>query len=230
MWLKNRNIQKLGGGRLERLGLNVWSKLQLAGLKSRKPSDIVELISQIHKEQRSLLSAFELFYLYSLSRAQAAAPGVFAEVGVYQGGSAKLICQAKGNKSLRLFDTFEGLPQPSDHDRGVHKKGQYACPMEAVQSYLSGYLNVTFHKGTFPDSVKNLEEESYSFVHFDVDLYAGTLACLEYFYPRMAPGGMMLSHDYDLLAGVQQAFQEFFANKPEQIIEQPTTQCLIVKQ
>jgi len=55
------------------------------------------------------------------------------------------------------------------------------------------------------------------------------LKCLEYFYPRMIPGGIILSHDYSLLAGVKQAFEEFFEGKPEGLIEQPTTQCMIVK-
>jgi hypothetical protein len=39
----------------------------------------------------------------------------------------------------------------------------------------------------------------------------------------------MLSHDYGLLSGVESAFQKFFADKPENIIEQPTTQCMVVK-
>lgn len=71
--------------------------------------------------------------------------------------------------------------------------------------------------------------EWYSFCHFDVDLYEGTLACLRYFYDRMLPGGIMLSHDYGLLAGVEAAFTEFFADKPERVIELPTTQCMVVK-
>ena len=60
-------------------------------------------------------------------------------------------------------------------------------------------------------------------------MYEGTLACLEYFYPRMIPSGIMLSHDYGMLAGVEKAFEEFFADKPEEIIEQPTTQCVVIK-
>jgi len=52
---------------------------------------------------------------------------------------------------------------------------------------------------------------------------------LEYFYPRMIPGGVILSHDYSLLAGVEKAFTEFFADKPEEVIDLPTTQCLVFK-
>ncbi len=74
-----------------------------------------------------------------------------------------------------------------------------------------------------------MPEQTYCFVHFDVDLYEGTRGCLEYFYPRMQRGGIMISHDYSVLAGVEKAFQEFFEDKPEEIIDQPTTQCMIIK-
>ena len=113
--------------------------------------------------------------------------------------------------------------------RNIHRQGQYHCSLPEVQEFLKSYKNVHFHPGIFPKSSEGVEEQMYAFAHFDVDLYDGTKACLEYFYPRMTPGGIMLSHDYDILAGVSQAFHEFFADKPETIIEQPTTQCMVVK-
>ena len=229
MWMKSRWFQKLGGGALEGFGLRLWSRLQFSALSGRKDPEVVKLLWQIHKDRRSLLSAFEAFLVYSLARAQAKRPGAFAEVGVYKGASAKLMCEAKGDKPLHLFDTFAGLPPASENDPGVHHENQYACSLESVQEYLHGYSNLHFHQGVFPDSTQGVPEATYSFAHFDVDLYDGTRACLEYFYPRMIPGGIMLSHDYGLLSGVEKAFQEFFADKPEQIIEQPTTQCMVVK-
>jgi len=101
--------------------------------------------------------------------------------------------------------------------------------LTSVQHYLGEYRNLTYFKGLFPDSTRDVPEARYSFCHFDVDLYEGTLACLRYFYDRMLPGGIMLSHDYGLLAGVEAAFTEFFADKPERVIELPTTQCMVVK-
>ncbi len=228
--MKNRRFQRLGGGALERMGLRLWSRLQFNALQGRKAPQVVSLLREIHREKRSLMSAFEQFLVYSLARAQHTLPGAMAEVGVYRGASAKLICETKGDKPLHLFDTFAGLPASSEEDRGVHRVGQYACSLEDVKAYLAKYENVHFHAGLFPDSTAGVVEQQYCFAHFDVDLYAGTLACLNYFYPRMVRGGIMLSHDYGILAGVEQAFQEFFADKPEGIIEQPTTQCMVVKQ
>ncbi len=229
MWMKSRWFQKLGGGGLEQFGLRLWSRLQFTALHGRKDKETVDLLWKIHQDRRSLLSAFEAYLVIAVARAQAKLPGDYAEVGVYKGASAKLICEAKGNKKLRLFDTFEGLPPQSANDAGVHRAHQYACSLEAVQDYLKGYPNLEFYQGIFPESAKGVPEAQYAFAHFDVDLYEGTLGCLKYFYPRMIPGGIMLSHDYGLLSGVEKAFQEFFADKPEGIIEQPTTQCMVIK-
>ncbi|MCA9124242.1 MAG: class I SAM-dependent methyltransferase [Planctomycetaceae bacterium] len=230
MWLKNRFIQKLGGGWLESFGLRAWSSILFKSLSARKDPEVVRLLRGIHKEKRSLLSAYEQYLVYALAKAQSKKfEGAFAEVGVYKGASAKLLCEVKGNKPLHLFDTFEGLPEASAADRDVHRKGQYAYGLENVQEYLHGYENVHYHKGLFPDSAVDVPLQSYAFAHFDVDLYEGTLACLEYFYPKMVHGGVILSHDYSLLAGVEQAFTEFFADKPEEVIDLPTTQCLVFK-
>ncbi len=229
MWLKNRTLQRLGGGWLERFGLGLWSRLQLVSLGSRKEPAILELLWEIRRTQRSLLSAWEQYLIYSAARGQSKMPGAMAEVGVFRGGSAKLICEVKGDKALHLFDTYEGLPPSSPADRDIHREHQYACDLEEIQQYLSGYDNLHFHKGIFPDSAAGVPEQTYCFVHFDVDLYEGTRGCLEYFYPRMQRGGIMISHDYSILSGVEKAFGEFFEDKPEEIIDQPTTQCMIVK-
>lgn len=229
MWAKSKAFQKLGGGWGERFALGLWSKLQVASLRARKNPEIVALLDSIVREGRSLLSAFEQYNIYSLAKAQSSREGSLAEVGVYRGASARLICEVKGDKPLHLFDTFEGLPKSAPEDRGIHKEHQYAVRLEEVQEYLKKFPNVHFHKGLFPDSAKDVPEQQYSFAHFDVDLYEGTKACLQYFYPRMIPGGIMISHDYGLLAGVEKAFDEFFQDKPEKIIDLPTTQCMVIK-
>lgn len=230
MWLKNRFVQKLGGGWLESFGLRRWSSILLKSLAARKDPEIVRLLKGIHRDKRSLLSAYEQYLVYALAKAQSKKyDGAFAEVGVYKGASAKIICEVKGDKPLHLFDTFEGLPEAAEQDRNVHRKGQYAYGLENVQEYLRMYDNVHYHKGLFPDSAVDVPVQPYAFAHFDVDLYEGTLACLEYFYPKMVRGGLILSHDYSLLAGVEQAFTEFFADKPEEVIDLPTTQCLVFK-
>ena len=111
----------------------------------------------------------------------------------------------------------------------MHREKQYPGSLQSVQAYLKDYDHVVFHKGRFPDSAADLEETEFSLAHFDVDLYESTRVCLDYFYPRMISGGVILSHDYSILSGVRQAFHEFLGDKPEELIELPTTQCMVIK-
>lgn len=229
-FLNNQRFQRfVGGGALERFLVNRVARMQLLFLKGHKDKDVIRLLWRTRKQRASLLTGDETFMIYSLARAHRNMPGAMAEVGTYQGVSAKLICEAKGDKVFHVFDTFEGLPKASEQDGTVHRQKQYYCSQESVQEFLNGYKNVYLHKGLFPDSAQGVEELTYCFVHIDVDLYESTKACLEYFYPRMAPGGVLISHDYSVLAGVKTAFAEFLADKREELIELPTTQCMIVK-
>lgn len=184
---------------------------------------------QVKREIHLVLSLLEAAQIFSLVQNTAKVPGDIAEVGVYTGGSAKIICEAKGDRQLHLFDTFEGLPEVSDVDDPDFYKNQYMCSLEQVQNYLQGYPNVFFYKGLFPASSGPVADRRFSFVHLDVDLYESTLSSLKFFYPRLSRGGVLLSHDYALSKGVWAAFDEFFIDKPEPVIEIAENQCLIVK-
>lgn len=235
MWLHNERFQRLGGGFGERLFIGILSFIELAMMSGHKEREVVRLVRRVRRERRFLLTGFEAFHVYSFARSCNQMDGDFVEVGCYEGGSARLLCEVLGNRSLHLFDTFEGLPKSTEKDRSVYSKSekknkkQYACSLESVQTYLKDYKNVSYYKGIFPDSAAPVENMKFSFVHMDVDLYESTKACLEFFYPRMIPGGIMLSHDYSMLAGVKSAFFEFLENKPEKLVELSTTQCFVVK-
>jgi hypothetical protein len=225
----NPRLARLVSGVPERVFLKVLSAAHLFLLARHKEPPTVRLVRQIRKERTCLLTAYELFTVHSLATAYSRLPGEMAEVGCFQGGSTKMICEAKGDKVLHVFDTFEGLPKSSAADHGVHLENQYSCSLDSVKTYLKDYPNVRFYKGRFPETAGPISDCTFSFVHCDVDLYASTLGCLEFFYPRLIHGGVLLSHDYSMLAGVKTAFQEFCADKPEKPIELPSTQCIIIK-
>src|ERR1700687_2843089 len=67
--------------------------------------------------------------------------GDLAEVGVYEGGSARVILEAESHKTLHLFDTFEGLPEVSKEDSKWFARGQYHGPLEVVTRNLSEFPN-----------------------------------------------------------------------------------------
>jgi len=174
-----------------------------------------------------LMTFSEARQLYLAVQSTKKVPGDIAEVGVYRGGSAKLICEAKGDRPLHLFDTFEGLPDDSKFDAIFHK-GMFGASLEDVQRYLEQYENVHFYKGLFPKTAEPVHSKHFCFVHLDVDLWESILYCLEFFYPRLSKGGVMLVHDYPLAKGVKKAINEFFKDKPEPLIQPTYNQCLIV--
>lgn len=194
----------------------------------------LRLFMDIYTQRRAELSIREMYNIFTLVKKLKNVEGDIAEVGVYRGGSAKIICEVKGNKRLHLFDTFEGMPDVNEMiDK--HKKGDFSdTSLDDIVNYLNLYENVLFYKGYFPASAHELEKTpcQFSIVNLDVDIYESTLNGLKFFYPRMNRGGMILSHDYRSIScpGVKKAYDEFFIDKPEHIIELWDTQCLMIKQ
>ena len=191
----------------------------------RKEEETVDLIRRIWKESDLSVTAGEAFTIHSLVRRQRERPGEMAEVGVYRGGTAKLICEAKGDVALHLFDTFAGLPSPADQDEGFFTEGWYTGQLEKVEAYLSGYEDVSFYPGRFPETARAVTSRRFSFVHLDVDLYQSMKDGLAFFYPRLAQGGVIVGHDYQL-PGVRSAVDDYFGGLEERVVELPNSQFL----
>lgn len=192
---------------------------------------VLDLVAAIKAERPMHLHPVEGLQLFEAVRGCSKIPGDIAEVGVFKGGSAKIICEARGvsEKQLHLFDTFEGLPTPGAHDPEKFRKGAFLSSLEDVRKFLSSYRGVSCYKGLFPETAGPIRSHTFSFVHLDVDLYESTLSALQFFYNRMNSGGVIISHDYQSAAGVKKAFDEFFSDKPEFVIELAISQCLVVK-
>lgn len=195
---------------------------------------LIDLVRRVRKEKglvpespRRFLSRIEYYLLTIMTRKVEHIPGDIAEVGVYKGGSAKIILEAT-KKQVHLFDTFEGLPG----EEMQFYKGQYSNSYEDVMEYLKEYPNVHIFKGLFPTTSVPIFDKKFSLVHLDVDLYMSTLICLKFFYPRMSTGGVIISHDYTLSTGVKNAFDEFFKDKTEVVVVPllGASQCYVIKQ
>jgi O-methyltransferase len=188
----------------------------------------LRLLLRIRSERDMLLLPAEACQIMSLVDAVKNIPGEMAELGVATGASAKMIAARAPERVLHLFDTFEGLPDPSDKDSSRFTKQQYRNELENVREYLKG-SNALFHKGLFPETAKGLSDRRFAFVHLDGDLYESTKAGLEWFYPRLNKGGILICHDYDTSSGVNRAFDEFFADKAEPYFDLTGSQCMFVK-
>jgi hypothetical protein len=219
-----------------------WNALHFAssalgfGIVTYRQPERLETVRAIRKLKAScemVLTPLEASQLFSLVRSTSKLGGAMAEVGVFRGGSARLIRQADAVRPLHLFDTFEGLPEPARTDVEIHtgpfEKNEFSCSLEQVRHNLKSCANVHFHPGLFPETGKVVENEKFSFVHADVDLYASTRSVLEFFYPRLIPGAIILTHDFATAHGPHKAFTEFFENLPEPLIELSGDQAMVVK-
>ena len=210
--------------------MSIVNAFQLVLIRYYKGKKTYQLLKLTFKSTDALIKANEAYMIHSLAQYCSNFEGSYAEVGVYQGASAKIICEAKQDKALFLFDTFEGLPEPGPNDRGLIK-GQFKSCQNQVSTLLHCYKNIHIIPGFFPDSAQNIQEKTFCFVHLDTDIYESTLHCLEYFYKRMTKGGIILTHDYAKnITGVKLAYKHFFEDKPENIIELTDTQCMLIKQ
>jgi O-methyltransferase len=159
--------------------------------------------------------------------------GNLCEIGVFKGGSAEIIAKNKSDyKKLFLFDTFEGLPEVSNHDN-FHKTGDFNdTSFELVKENLSSYKNIFVYKGMFPQTNSEfIINEKFSLVHIDVDIYQSYKDCLEFFYPKMVIGGLMILDDYNASTciGAKVATDEFFKDKPEKPVWTTYSQVVVIK-
>ena len=187
----------------------VMERLRSFGIPSQKINGkYVELPGQARIE--FLKSMSSIIYQDSI-------PGNVAELGVFRGEFAKEINRAFSDRLLYLFDTFEGFPK-KDSELEVEKKlaknnkaGYFSdTSVDYVLSLMSNAENCRVKKGYFPESAAGVDD-TFCFVNLDADLYAPTLSGLEFFFPRLSKGGVILVHDYFSKAffGAKEAVDEF---------------------
>jgi len=164
-------------------------------------------------------------------------PGHLAECGCYEGASAYFIAQEEPGVPLHLFDSFEGLSAAGAEDRvdrwgrSFWREGDMAAAEARAREVLAGFPQVRFYKGWIPERFAEVAEETFRLVHVDVDLYQPTLDSLAFFYPRLAPGGVIVCDDYGFVTcpGAKRAFDEYMASRPEPVLHLPTGQGMVIR-
>lgn len=157
--------------------------------------------------------------------------GNLIEVGVYMGGSAKIIADTYPDRTLYACDTYTGFPDnlsPENGDGSHYFVGQMGnADFDTVQKNLSGHANIVMVKGQFPESFS--KKDKFAFAHIDVDTYNSMKDSLEFIYPKMVSGGRLLIHDYPAHRGVKKAVDEFMVGKEDKmtILETGGRQLLI---
>ena len=140
--------------------------------------------------------------------------GELAELGVYRGGFARCMNRLLPERTLYLFDTFEGFDERESAGSGAgFVQAHRNTAEELVRSGMPYPEHVVMRKGLFPKTAEGLEDKRFALVSLDVDLEESTLAGLRFFLPRMARGSYLLLHDFysPKLPGVRRALERFEA-------------------
>jgi O-methyltransferase len=181
--------------------------------------------------QHTLVDRTRCYMLYQVARQTSHIAGDVAEVGVYKGGTAKLLAQGLPHKTVHLFDTFAGMPE-TNPDSDKHRAGDFSdTSLAAVQQHLKDCGNVRFYQGLFPDTAGPIERVRFSMVHVDADIYESVRACCEFFYPRLEKDAVLVFDDYGFPScpGARKAVDEFFEDKVEIPFYLPSGQCWVVR-
>lgn len=132
--------------------------------------------------------------------------GDIVECGVWKGGMSIFLSKIFNNKNMWVCDSFEGCQDPQNGKYSFpgerHAKGLYAIDLETVKnnfklfgaldeprvSFLQGYVKDTLEPSICPI-------QKISLLRIDVDSYSATLEVLDYLYPKVVPGGLIIFDD-----------------------------------
>ncbi|OHA67371.1 MAG: hypothetical protein A3C04_01810 [Candidatus Wildermuthbacteria bacterium RIFCSPHIGHO2_02_FULL_45_25] len=180
-----------------------------------------------------LENAFELARNIERERKE----GAFVECGVWKGGCigamASVAHQADSHRHIWLFDSFEGLPEPSSQDGSVaerYSKGKALGALRSIQKCVGPLQDVNklffsilglkkeyihIEKGwlqhTLPLAKKNIG--SIAILRIDVDWYESTKCVLDLLYDQVVPGGYVIIDDYGHWEGCKKAVDEFMQKR-----------------
>lgn len=184
-------------------------------------------------------------------------PGAFVESGVWMGGSIMaaartLVELGDTDRDLYLYDTFEGLPAPGEHD-GIAGAKQSAteiyadlsansgdkpyleAPIDVVRANVArtGYPLERIHTiaGLVEDTIPATAPPEIAFLRLDTDWYSSTKTEMETLFPRLSPNGILIIDDYGYLDGARKAVDEFLESYPDPVFLHriDTTGRLVVK-
>lgn len=165
--------------------------------------------------------------------------GAIVECGVWRGGSMCAVARTllglgRADIDLYLFDTFDGMPPPTDRD--VRRTGEPAQSLleqepdpdgsllwaRAGIGYVRDALHATGYpedrthliKGMVEDTIPESAPDQIALVRLDTDWYESTKHELQHLYPRLAPSGVLIIDDYGWWRGAGEATDEYFRQNP----------------
>lgn len=176
-----------------------------------------------------------LLFTYEQAKKYADHDGVYVECGVAAGAHIIAMAEAAPHKTIYAFDSFEGIPLPSNRDdqypgiRIISREEQKRLPKpgkqelessgatvysigqfwENIQKSKVSPTNIITVKGWFERTMPTINMPKIAILRLDADLYHSTFISLKYLFQQVIPGGCVIIDDWNL-TGCQQACKDYF--------------------
>ena len=163
--------------------------------------------------------------------------GDFVECGVWKGGSCMIMAKEllkRGNisREIWMYDTFEGMTEPTDEDieieTGIKGKNLLSGVQKTTEKYnMWAYspldeVKKNMQKTSYPTDkfryivgkvedtlIESLPNEI-ALLRLDTDWYESTRFELEKLYPLIVSGGILIIDDYGHFSGAKKAVDDYF--------------------
>jgi len=223
-------LQRMSAGYFRNAPIEQWPNVgaRIYGIK-------VPRSARVLPEKTTSVSA-NINIIFELLTETRDVSGDVAECGVFRGATfvpmALYLKQHGAKKMLYGFDSFEGFDEAvnidvqlggqADEDKRVAGFSDTSYEGLVLKLRRLGVASTAqLVKGYFCQTLPGHQDRRFSFVHLDCDIYQSYKDCLEFFYPRLEKGGVILLDEYNdpHWPGCNAAVDEFLANKPERLIE-----------
>jgi hypothetical protein len=166
--------------------------------------------------------------------------GDIVECGVWKGGSTAAAARTLINcndtdRTLWMYDTYEGMSAPSSNDVDLHGKAAdqllandtassaeaadsiwCKCSLETVKQTMASTVyptdKICYIKGKVEDTLPLQSPEKIAILRLDTDWYESTRCELEILFPKLVVGGVLIIDDYGHWQGCRKAVDEYFAD------------------
>ncbi|GJM30754.1 MAG: hypothetical protein DHS20C17_33890 [Cyclobacteriaceae bacterium] len=155
-------------------------------------------------------------------------PGAIVECGIFKGASFIRFASfvnllEKGNREVIGFDIFGEFPKGKDKDdlmvldNFLKAAGSKSIGEDQLWEVLKRKNlddKIQLIKGdinhTIPNFVQDNPHLQIALINLDTDIYQPSLTVLEYLFPRLVPGGILVLDDYGIHSGETAAVDEYF--------------------
>jgi O-methyltransferase len=155
--------------------------------------------------RHTLVDPLRCYELWSLVQQSAKlSEGALIEVGVWRGGTGCLIAEAARaagvSAPVYLCDTFSGVVNVGAMDTR-YKGGEHHDTSVDIVKQLAESMrlpSIQILQGIFPTDTGHLVRDTFRFVHLDLDVYESTRQSLNFIWPRLVIGGIVVFDDYGI--------------------------------